>query len=94
MKSLADQWTRSDALSAPSYGAAAVWKATAPGLFRDAIVRAKSVALTSTTDRSIFFSLCVTDIDGHRPADQEESFQSRQLFAPSKHASTFGLFCA
>lgn len=41
---LADHWTRADALSAPSYGAAAVWKATAPELFKGAIVRAKSVS--------------------------------------------------
>lgn len=40
---LADHWTRTDALSATTYGDAAVWRANAPGLFRDAIVRANSV---------------------------------------------------
>lgn len=39
---LGQEWTRSDALAAPSYGAAPVWKASTPGLFRDAIVRASS----------------------------------------------------
>jgi hypothetical protein len=43
---LADHWTRADALSAPSYGDAPVWKATAPGLFRDAIVLMVTVPLT------------------------------------------------
>jgi hypothetical protein len=46
VKRLADQWTRSDALSAPSYGAAAAWKANAPGLFRDVIVLTITVPLT------------------------------------------------
>ncbi|KAG8213880.1 hypothetical protein J3R82DRAFT_10624 [Butyriboletus roseoflavus] len=40
---LADHWTKTDALSAATYGDAAVWRASAPGLFRDAIVRANSV---------------------------------------------------
>jgi len=34
---LVDLWTRTDALSAASYGAAPVWKASAPGLFRDVV---------------------------------------------------------
>jgi len=35
---LAQEWTKLDALAAPSYGAAPVWKAAVPGLFRDAVV--------------------------------------------------------
>jgi len=43
---LVDHWTRADALSAPSYGDAPVWKATAPGLFKDALVLIVTVPLT------------------------------------------------
>ncbi|KAF8444537.1 hypothetical protein L210DRAFT_3502115 [Boletus edulis BED1] len=42
---VADLWTRADALSAPSYGAAPVWKASAPGLLRDAVVLVVTVPL-------------------------------------------------
>ncbi|KAI9569597.1 hypothetical protein HD554DRAFT_2089381 [Boletus coccyginus] len=69
---LADQWTRADALSAASYGAAPVWKATAPGLFRDAVVR---TIVPSTVDQPTFFF--PTGVNGHRPLDQEEPFRSR-----------------
>ncbi|KAN0091079.1 hypothetical protein V8E55_004645 [Tylopilus felleus] len=50
---LAKQWTRTDALAAPTYGAAPVWRATAPGLFRNLIVLEVSVPSTkkSTFDR-------------------------------------------
>lgn len=53
---LADQWTRTDALSAPSYGAAPVWRASLPGFFRDTIVRTNSAPEYSPpTNRSILF---------------------------------------
>lgn len=45
---LAKQWTRTDALAAPTYGAAPVWRATAPGLFRNLIVRAESIPSSSS----------------------------------------------
>ena len=66
---LADHWTRADTLSASSYGDAPVWKATAPGLFRDALVRAKSAVHRRQTD--LFFA---TGVGGHCPSDQEKPF--------------------
>jgi len=48
---LADQWTRTDALSARTYGASPVWKMTVPGMIRSLIVLEITVP---TTIRSNF----------------------------------------
>lgn len=65
---LGEEWTRSDALAAPSYGAAPVWRASAPGLLRDAIVR---IAI-KLSDLLFYYNKKHTGVDGQCALDQEK----------------------
>jgi len=72
---LVDQWTRTDALSASSYGAAPVWRASLPGLFRDAIVLTVTVPLIQ---KSYF------DRDGYLPPYVSASDDALPSYGNSK----------
>ncbi|KAG9316553.1 hypothetical protein JVU11DRAFT_2604 [Chiua virens] len=45
VRRLANQWTRGDMLAASSYGDAPVWKASAPGFFREILVLVVTVPM-------------------------------------------------
>jgi len=67
---LVDQWTREDALAGPSYGAAPIWMASSPGLFRDAVELMVTVPVTKRShfDRDSYLPPYVSAGDDALPA--------------------------